>query len=64
MRADDPNLPDLRRIASAPADLRQAVAAAFRQLLDAPDFANVLPGLLAEPDRTSIVLARLRILSG
>jgi hypothetical protein len=47
-------------IAAAPAELRQAVAAAFMQLLSNPDFANVLPGLIAEPERAGLVMQRLR----
>lgn len=46
-------------LAAAPADLQQAVAAAFRRLLDHADFANVLPGLLAEPERAGLVMRRL-----
>ncbi len=50
-------------LAAAPADVRQAVAAAFGPLLASPDFANVLPGLLAEPERVGVVLGRLKALS-
>lgn len=50
-------------MAVAPAELRQAVATAFAQLLANPDFANVLPGLVAEPERAGLVMARLRTLS-
>lgn len=50
-------------MAAAPADVRQAVAAAFGPLLASPDFANVLPGLLAEPERVGVVLGRLKALS-
>jgi len=50
-------------MAAAPADIRQAVAAAFGPLLASPDFANVLPGLLAEPERVGVVLGRLKALS-
>lgn len=39
----------------APPDLRATVAAALGQLLSNPDFANVLPGLLAEPKRIGLV---------
>lgn len=49
-------------MAAAPADVRQAVAAAFGPLLASPDFANVLPGLLAEPERVGVVLGRLKAL--
>lgn len=44
-------------------DLQGAVAAAMGQLLANADFANVLPGLLAEPERAGVVLERLRALS-
>lgn len=47
----------------APPELRAAVAAAVGQFLANPDFANVLPGLLAEPERAGLVLERLRALS-
>lgn len=50
-------------LAAAPADVRQAVAAAFGPLLASPDFANVLPGLLAEPERVGVVLGRLKAMS-
>lgn len=63
MRANDPNLPDLRRIAEALGELRQAVATAFAPLLVNQNFVNVLPGLIAEPERAAIVMKRLRSLS-
>ncbi len=47
-------------MAAAPAPLRQAVATAFARLLTNPDFANVLPGLVAEPERAGLVMERLR----
>lgn len=50
-------------MATAPADLRQAVASAFTALLMNPDFANVLPGLMAEPERAGLAMERLRALS-
>ncbi|MCV2438175.1 hypothetical protein [Paucibacter sp. DJ2R-2] len=50
-------------LAVAPAELRQAVAAAFKPLLSHQDFVNVLPGLIAEPERASLVMDRLRALS-
>ena len=52
-----------KELASAPAELRQAVAAAFTPLLSNQDFVNVLPGLIAEPERASLVMDRLRALS-
>lgn len=50
-------------MAGAPAELQQAVATAFARLLAHPDFANVLPGLIAEPERAGLVRDRLRKLS-
>lgn len=50
-------------MAAAPAELRQAVALAFLKLLSNPDFANVLPGLIAEPERAGLVMQRLRAMS-
>lgn len=50
-------------MAAAPAELRQTVATAFARLLTNPNFANVLPGLVAEPERAGIVMERLRTLS-
>lgn len=47
-------------LAGAPQALRLAVGAAFARLLDRLDFANVLPGLIAEPERAGIVEERLR----
>jgi hypothetical protein len=49
-----------REMAAAPVELRQSVAAAFHQLLTNPDFANVLPGLVAEPERAGLVMQRLK----
>lgn len=50
-------------LAMAPEELREAVAAAFAGLLAHPDFANALPGLIAEPARSGIVESRLRGMS-
>lgn len=50
-------------IAAAPVELRQAVGLAFAQLVKNPDFANVLPGLIAEPERADLIMERLKILS-
>lgn len=47
----------------APAELRQAVTTAFAHLLAQQDFANVLPGLIVEPERARLVMDRLRTLS-
>ena len=70
MRHDDPNLPYLRSVAEALGELRKqvvfvggAVAAAFTPLLTNADFLNVLPGLLVEPERAGLVLARLKEMS-
>jgi len=52
-----------QEMAAAPAELRQAVGAAFARLLANPDFANVLPGLVAEAERAGLVLDRLRAMS-
>lgn len=51
-------------LAAAPAELRRAVATAFAPLLVSQDFVNVLPGLIAEPERASLVIDRLRALRG
>ena len=39
------------------------IASALGEILINPDFANALPGLLAEPDRAGIVLRRLTEMS-
>jgi len=52
-----------QELAASPAELRQAVATAFAPLLANRDFANVLPGLIAAPERTGLVMDRLRALS-
>ncbi len=49
-------------IAAAPAELRSAVTQAFAPLVMDPDFENVLPGLIAQPERTGVVMERLRAL--
>ncbi|MFE8646964.1 hypothetical protein ACFX58_17950 [Sphingomonas sp. NCPPB 2930] len=46
-------------LAAAPVDVRQSVGDAFDRLLTDRNFANVLPGMLAEPDRAEQVLQRL-----
>lgn len=53
----------VQEMAAAPAELRQAVGAAFARLLANPDFANALPGLVAEPERAGLVLGRLSAMS-
>ena len=50
-------------MAKAPTDLKEAVGAAFGQLLAHADFANVLPGLISEPERAGLLLERLKNLS-
>lgn len=50
-------------MAAAPVELRQTVAAAVTQLLQNPNFANLLPGLITEPERADIVMERLKTLS-
>ncbi|MCR6687381.1 hypothetical protein [Pseudoxanthomonas sp.] len=47
-------------LATASPALRQAVATLFGQLLSNPDFINVLPGLVADPDRVGIIRERLQ----
>lgn len=47
-------------MSAAPASLRERVAAVFGGLVANPDFLNVLPGLIAEPERVELVLMRLR----
>lgn len=53
----------ISELAAAPAELRQAVADICAPLLANKDFVNVLPGLITEPERTGLVLERLRALS-
>lgn len=53
----------IREMRMAPPELREAVAAALGRLLAHPDFTNVLPGLLAEPERMALVIDRLKALS-
>jgi len=50
-------------LAIAPDHVRQAVATALTPLLANQGFMNMLPGLLAEPERVSLVVGRLRMLS-
>jgi hypothetical protein len=53
----------VEEMAAAPTELKQAVAGVFVHLLANSDFINALPGLIAEPDRASLVTERLRALS-
>ncbi len=53
----------VQEMAEAPADVRQAVAEAFRRLVTNRDFGNVLPGLIAEPERAGLVMDRLRAMA-
>ncbi|SFN61802.1 hypothetical protein SAMN05660284_01911 [Formivibrio citricus] len=48
---------------TAPEALRNLVAQTFSTLLKNPDFHNVLPGLIAEPERASEVMARMEQMS-
>ena len=50
-------------LAAAPVDVRSAVASGFAGLLQHRDFANGLPGMIAEPERAGIVLQRLKGMS-
>jgi hypothetical protein len=50
-------------LAAAPAELREAVGMAFAALLGNRDFANALPGLVAEPERASLVMNRMKAMS-
>ncbi|MEE5090011.1 hypothetical protein V2H26_08010 [Xanthomonas euvesicatoria] len=45
------------------ADLRQWVADVFAGLVNNPALVNALPGMVAEPERASIVLQRLRAIA-
>jgi hypothetical protein len=48
---------------TAPVELRRFVASTLGRLLTHPDFANALPRLVSEPERASIVKARLERMS-
>lgn len=50
-------------LTAAPVNVRSAVALAFAGLLEHRDFADALPGLIAEPERAGVVLQRLRGMS-
>lgn len=49
-----------QELASASAPLREAIGTALAALLAHPDFANSLPGLIAEPERAGVVIERLQ----
>lgn len=50
----------IEELAAAPQPLRDAVRNSISTLLRHPDFANSLPGLIADSGRSAIVMARLR----
>jgi len=50
----------MHELAFAPPDLRDAVGKVFAKLIASPEFRNVLPGLISEPQRADIVFERLR----
>lgn len=50
-------------LAAAPDAVRAAIASAIGQILQNHDFANALPGLIAEPERAEIILGRLKDMS-
>jgi predicted nucleotidyltransferase len=51
-------------LSAAPAEVREAVSRAFASMLADEDFANALPGLLAEPERAPVVVARMKEMIG
>jgi hypothetical protein len=53
----------VQEVAEAAANVRQAIAAAFAGLLARADFLDVLPGLIAEPQRADVVAERLRAMA-
>ena len=54
----------IEELTAAPQPLRDAVRKSISTLLRHPDFANSLPGLIADSGRTAIVMARLRNMAG
>lgn len=50
-------------LARAPVDVRGTIAMAFKRLLADADFGNALPGMLADPGRSQVVLERMRAMS-
>lgn len=53
----------VRELAGASNDVRHAIAEAFAGLLARPGFLDVLPGLIAEPERAGVVADRLRAMA-
>jgi len=53
----------VQEVAGAAADVRQAIATAFAGLLARRGFLDVLPGLIAEPERADIVARRLQAMA-
>jgi hypothetical protein len=54
----------IEELAAAPQPLRDAVRESISALLLQPDFANALPGLIADSGRSAVVMARLRSMVG
>lgn len=53
----------VRELAEASPDVRHAIAEAFAGVLARQDFLDVLPGLIAEPERADVVAGRLRAMA-
>jgi predicted nucleotidyltransferase len=53
----------VRELADALPDVRHAIAATLAHLLARPSFLDVLPGLIAEPERADVVAGRLRAMA-
>ncbi|WP_333676589.1 hypothetical protein [Dyella sp.] len=53
----------VRELADALPDVQHAIAAALADLLARPGFLDVLPGLIAEPERADVVANRLRAMA-
>lgn len=49
-----------KELSATPDELQHAVGDAFSGLLSDPSFANVLPGMLAEPERAELVTQRIK----
>jgi predicted nucleotidyltransferase len=54
----------MAELRAAPSAVAEAVRDAIGQMLAHPDFRNAMPGLIADPDRSEIVIQRLRALAG